>query len=300
MAQQDKSTVTCYECGTVGHYSNECPKKLAKIAANPAAPAQQQRRIATRRKYAPNYPNNRSGRYYNMTTTKAHEAPQNMPTPPLLLPPFIWPWHPLAPPHPSTTPSTGHVDGDAVNSPEDARPKPPWMPLASRVHARGHARDTRRLASSSLPRTPWLRVEHHRRTLNPPDTVPCPRAAYRRRHSRQSPVDAAADLDAMSANQTVPHLASKRPSTASTSPSDRLPRRPDSLAGDAAMMSPCRTPHGHLEPYKYTVSRASISTPTLLLSILSIPSHPLHFELATTAAQLHAGDPQADAEAAVD
>jgi hypothetical protein len=38
----------------------------------------------------------------------------------------------------------------------------------------------------------------------------------------------------------------------------------------------------------------------LLLSILSISSHPLHFELATTAAQLHAGDPQADAEAAVD
>jgi hypothetical protein len=91
MAQQDKSTVTCYECGTVGHYSNECPKKLAKIAANPAAPAQQQRRIATRRKYAPNYPNNRSGRYYNMTTTKAHEAPQNMPSrfPCYIIPPNL-------------------------------------------------------------------------------------------------------------------------------------------------------------------------------------------------------------------
>ncbi|KAK1695010.1 hypothetical protein QYE76_011707 [Lolium multiflorum] len=31
---KDKSTVNCYECGVVGHYSNECPKKLAKIAAN--------------------------------------------------------------------------------------------------------------------------------------------------------------------------------------------------------------------------------------------------------------------------
>ncbi|KAK1629630.1 hypothetical protein QYE76_003945 [Lolium multiflorum] len=30
IAPKDKSNVTCYECGVTGHYSNECPKKLAK------------------------------------------------------------------------------------------------------------------------------------------------------------------------------------------------------------------------------------------------------------------------------
>ncbi|KAK1650250.1 hypothetical protein QYE76_068055 [Lolium multiflorum] len=32
---KDKSTATCYECGVVGHYSNECPKKLAKTTPIP-------------------------------------------------------------------------------------------------------------------------------------------------------------------------------------------------------------------------------------------------------------------------
>ncbi|KAM0878313.1 hypothetical protein ACQ4PT_034962 [Festuca glaucescens] len=71
---KDKSTVTCYECGVVGHYSNECPKKLAKTAPNTAAPAQQQRRFAARRN-----PNNRNGRLYHMNATEAQEAPQAMP-----------------------------------------------------------------------------------------------------------------------------------------------------------------------------------------------------------------------------
>ena len=75
LAPRDKSTVTCYECGVTGHYSYECPKKLMKAAPNAAAPAQQQRRVATGRKFAPGNPNNRNGRFYRMNATEAQEAP---------------------------------------------------------------------------------------------------------------------------------------------------------------------------------------------------------------------------------
>jgi hypothetical protein len=58
-----------------GHFSYECPKKLAKTAANTSGPAQQQRRVTTNKKFAPNNPNNRSGRLYHMNAEEAQEAP---------------------------------------------------------------------------------------------------------------------------------------------------------------------------------------------------------------------------------
>ncbi|KAK1686540.1 hypothetical protein QYE76_047388 [Lolium multiflorum] len=194
IAQTSKSTVTCYECGTVGHFSNECRKKLAKIAANPSALAQQQHHIATRRKFAPNYPNNRTGRYYHLKTAEAQEASRNMTT----RPPHVYWLHLTS----LDLPSLAKMNDDSGRKPCAQISPEPCRPC--RARARGHALATCDADERRLPRTPWLRVEHHRRTLNPPDTVPCPRAACRRRHRRHYPAYAAADAEAMRRRPTPP------------------------------------------------------------------------------------------------
>ncbi|KAK1620025.1 hypothetical protein QYE76_025542 [Lolium multiflorum] len=72
VAPKDKSTINCYECGVLGHYSKECPQRLAKMAANTTGPAQQQRRVANNKKFAPNNPNNRS-RLFHMSAEEARK-----------------------------------------------------------------------------------------------------------------------------------------------------------------------------------------------------------------------------------
>ncbi|MEI4896452.1 CCHC-type zinc finger protein, partial [Klebsiella pneumoniae] len=70
VVEKDKSQVTCYECGTKGHYSNECPKKTAANAPV-NAPAQQQRRVQPGRRFAPGNSLNRNGRLFIMHAEEA-------------------------------------------------------------------------------------------------------------------------------------------------------------------------------------------------------------------------------------
>ncbi|KAK1649392.1 hypothetical protein QYE76_067197 [Lolium multiflorum] len=73
VATKDKSTITCYECGVVGHYSNECPRGLPSSPSNNCICWRQ--RVSTGKKFAPNNPNNRNGRLFHMNAEEAQEAP---------------------------------------------------------------------------------------------------------------------------------------------------------------------------------------------------------------------------------
>ncbi|KAK1650794.1 hypothetical protein QYE76_068599 [Lolium multiflorum] len=54
----------------VGHYSNECPKRLAKLAGNTAAACSAATPCHHRQEVRPNNPNNRNGRLYHMNAKK--------------------------------------------------------------------------------------------------------------------------------------------------------------------------------------------------------------------------------------
>ncbi|KAK1630822.1 hypothetical protein QYE76_005137 [Lolium multiflorum] len=72
---KDKSTYNCYECGVAGHFSYECPKKLAKTAGNTSGPAQQQRHVTTNK--FPQQPEQPQRRLYHMNAKKLRK-PQTL------------------------------------------------------------------------------------------------------------------------------------------------------------------------------------------------------------------------------
>ncbi|KAK1626488.1 hypothetical protein QYE76_000803 [Lolium multiflorum] len=259
-----KSDVTCYACGVTGHYSNKCPMKAANNAprtGSNAVPIAQ-----TNKSTVTCYECGTVGHYSNECPKKLAKTAAN--------PAALHSSSAISPPEGSLLQTTRTT---ATTNPCRRSTRPRRKRVAPRVTCACRGRRTRAHHGQHRPR-----VASPQHTFPGPKlctlsfAVAAPTRLTRTRalaplvaddHFAGSPQPCRQNVAVARTHQTVPHLASKRPSTASTSPSDCLPRRPDSLAGDAAMMSPCRTPHGHLAPYKYTASRAFISTPNLLPSL---------------------------------
>ncbi|KAK1684425.1 hypothetical protein QYE76_045273 [Lolium multiflorum] len=201
VATKDKATITCYECGVVGHYSNECPKRLANNAANTAAPVRSQRRVH-RQKVRPNNPNNRNGRLFHMNAEEAREATDVVPqtleegTHGIAM---AMPAMSTCMPLPSLLPSPATA---TLPNEDTSLYWTYWnVPLSRRSPA--HARPAHAHGGQAMPtpsRTPtdmhWTRaasppraspgplslhVEHHRDTATPLDMNATPTRARRRR-----------------------------------------------------------------------------------------------------------------------
>ncbi|KAK1605192.1 hypothetical protein QYE76_028865 [Lolium multiflorum] len=152
-----KSTVNCYECGVVGHYSNECPKKLARLPPTSCT----RPKNACRR-------NNNNGRLYHMNAEAQkhlshakYQSDQMITMPALLSPtmpspsPFIstMPHHVLEVPYVTLNPLVHTIARDTHHTAQATRAQTSPAPARIGMDARQDALDTTEHGSASSPQT---------------------------------------------------------------------------------------------------------------------------------------------------